>query len=87
MFKTLYRYPSVAARHCEGPSAPERERFLIHCTNEGMARATLLHLASEMLIIARRINIDGGRLIDAEEVEAAADRWVRYQRRHHRIRG
>ena len=87
MFNTLYRYPSVAVRHCEGPSAPERERFLIHCSNEGMARATLLHLASEMLIIARRINIEGGRLIDAEEVEAAADCWIRYQRRHHRISG
>lgn len=87
MFNTLYRYPSVAARHSEGPSAPERGRFLIHCANEGMARATLLNLASEMLIIARRINIEGGRLIDAAEVEAAADCWIRYQRRHHQISG
>jgi integrase/recombinase XerD len=87
MFNTLYRYPSVVARHCEGPSAPERERFLIHCANEGMAQATLLQLAPEMLVIARRINIEGGRFIDAAEVEDAGDRWIRYQRRHHRIRG
>lgn len=87
MFNTLYVYPSVVARHCEGPSAPERERFLVHCANEGMAKTTLLHLASEMLIIARRINIESGRLIDAEEIEAAADCWVRYQHRHHQISG
>jgi len=62
MFNTLYRYPGVALRHREGPSAPERERFLIHCANEGMARATLLNLASELMVIARRVNIEGGRL-------------------------
>ena len=60
---------------------------MIHCSNEGLARATLLHLASEMLIIARRINIEGGRLIDAGEIETAADCWIIYQRRHHRISG
>ena len=85
MFTTLYRYPGVALRHCEGPSASERERFLIHCANEGMARETLLHLASEMLIIAQRIDIGAGQLIDASEVESAADCWIDYQRRQHRI--
>jgi integrase len=38
------------------------------------------------LIIARRIELDSGRSISLAEVEAAADRWVAYQRRHHRVR-
>ena len=86
MLNTLYHYPKVLARHCEGPSAQERERFLIHCANGGMTHATLLNLAPELLVIAQRIKIDGGRFVDAKEIEAAAEQWVTYQSLHHRIR-
>ena len=85
MFDTLYHYPRVLVRHCEGPAAKERERYLIHCANGGSARSTLLGLAPELLAIARRIKIDGSHLIPLVEIEAAADRWVAYQRRHQRI--
>jgi integrase/recombinase XerD len=86
MFDTLFHYPRVLARHCEGPSANERERFLSHCASGGAAHSTLVRLASELLLIARRIKLDDDRSIPLTEVEAAADRWVRYQQRHHRVR-
>ena len=86
MFDTLFRYPSVLARHRDGPSAQERERFLIHCASTGATRRTLLHLASELLLVARQINLGDDRLINLAEVEAACARWVRHQRRHRRIR-
>ena len=85
MFDTLFHYPGVLARHRDGPSAQERECFLIHCASAGATRQTLLHLASELLLIARHINLSDDSLIDFQEVEAACERWVRHQRRHRRI--
>ncbi|MHB1749932.1 MAG: site-specific integrase [Acidithiobacillus sp.] len=87
MFHTLYHYPRVVARHEEGPFAPERERFLTHCAETGSAPTTLLRLASELLLVAQRIDLGGVRSVPMTEVAVAADRWVRYQRRQHRIRG
>jgi integrase/recombinase XerD len=85
MFDTLYYYPRVLARHVDGPSASDRERFLTHCASGGAAHSTLLGLAPELLVIARRFALDGDQSIPLAEVEMAADRWVRYQRRRHRI--
>jgi len=87
MFNTLFHYPRVLARHGDGPSASDRERFLAHSASGGAAHSTLLSLAPELLVIARRIALDGDRSIPLAEVEMAADRWVRYQRRHLRNRG
>jgi integrase/recombinase XerD len=87
MFDTLYHYPRVLARHVDGPSASDRGRFLAHCASGGAAHSTLLGLAPELLVIARRIALDGDRSIPLAEVEIAADRWVRYQQRHHRNHG
>ena len=86
MFESLFRHPRVLARHRDGPAAEERDRFLAHCACAGAAHASLLRLASELLLVARRIDISGATPIAPHEVEAAADGWVRHQRRHHRIR-
>ena len=86
MFDSLYHYPSVLARHRDGPSAEDRDRFLARCAEQGAAQTTLLGLAPELLVVARRIDVSGTRTIPLGEVQTAADRWVGYQRRHHRIR-
>jgi len=86
MFETLFRYPRVLARHCDGPWCQQREQFLTHCASAGAAKQTLLRLARELLIVAQRIELSGNRSIPIEELETAADRWVAYQRRRHRIR-
>lgn len=86
MFETLFSYPRVLARHRDGPSALERERFLLDRANAGASRQTLLHLASELLLVARQLNPDLQKSIDVQEVQAAADRWARHQQQHGRIR-
>jgi integrase/recombinase XerD len=86
MFETLFQYPRVLARHRDGPSAPEREQYLTHFASAGATRATLLHLASELLLIARQLNLNGDRLIDSQEVEVACNRWIRRQQRCGRVR-
>jgi len=86
MFETLFCYPRVLARHRAGPSAEERDRFLAHHAQAGAAPKSLLRLASELLLVARRIDVSGPTAITPLEIEAAADGWVRHQRRHRRVR-
>ena len=84
MFETLFKYPGVLVRHRDGPFADLRERFLIHCANQGLAHATLLGVARELLVVARRIDLTANRRFNLQEIEAAADRWFRHQKRRRR---
>jgi hypothetical protein len=85
VFETLFKYPRVVARHRTGPSLEARERFLTHCVSQGLAGATLLRHARELLVIAGRIDITVGETIGAPEIEAAADRWAREQYDRRRV--
>ena len=85
MFETLFKYPRVVARHRTGRSAEARERFLKHCIGQGLAGATLLRHARELLVIGERIDISCGAPIGLPTIEAAADRWAREQHDRHRV--
>ncbi len=85
MFETLFQYPAVVARHRSGPFAEARERFLNHCASQGLARATLLVYARELLVIAKRIDITIGEAIGLSTIEAAANRWAREQHQRQRM--
>ncbi len=81
MFEHLFTYARVLARHRAAPAATERERYLQHCAEQGMARATLLSVANEVRVIAGRLDITDGKPITHEEIRMAADNWARRQRR------
>jgi len=83
MFEQLFQFPAVVARHRTGPFTEERERFLVRCAEQGMARSTLLSLAPYLLVIAQRLNAE--RRVTVRQIEAAADQWRRLQRRLHQI--
>src|SRR5712691_2702351 len=85
VFESLFKYPRVVARHRTGPSAEAREQFLKHCANQGLAGATLLRHARELLVIAERIDITKGETIGSPAIEVAADRWAREQHDRHRV--
>ena len=87
MFETLFHYPSVLASHREGPAAEERRRFLLYRANEGAAPATLLRTASELLVIARNIDIPTSGSVSRQDLEVAANKWARRQQRRHRSHG
>lgn len=87
MFESLFQYPTVVARHREGPAADERQRFLLHRANEGAARGTLLRIARELLVIAKNIKVATDKPIGRDDLEVAADKWARHQQRRHRSRG
>jgi integrase/recombinase XerD len=85
MFGNLFQYPSVLARHREGPAADERRRFLVHRAKEGVAPATPLRIARELLVIAKSLDITGP--ISRQDLEAAASKWACRQQRRHRSHG
>lgn len=87
MFETLFKYPSVLARHLEGPAANERERFLVHRANEGAAISTLLRTARDLLVIAKNIDVTTGKVIGSHDIEVAAAKFDRHQQRIHRSYG
>lgn len=88
MLEQLFRYRKVLARHQEAPLLSERERYLQHCADQGMAHATLAHTANELLVIARRLDIERSeQWITSEHIEAAATRWAQHQRRRGRCSG
>lgn len=84
MFESLFQYPTVLARHCDGPASDERQRFLVHRAQEGAAHGTLLRIATELLVIAKLINVTTGPAITRHDLEVAADKWARHQQRRGR---
>lgn len=85
MFERLFQRPTTLARHREGPLAQAREKFLAHCAEQGAAHNTLLRLASDLLIISKRLHIPTSGVITLQQIETAAHRWRRYQRRRGRV--
>lgn len=87
MLEKLYTHPRVLERHRQGPFLQERERYLSHRAELGVAPATLVRLARELLVVAHRIDLKPGTTIAINQIEAAADRWARAQRRCRRSAG
>lgn len=87
MFETLFKYPRILARHRGGPAADERQRFLVHRAHEGAARSTLRGTATELLIIAKYIDVINSKAIGRHDLEAAALRWARHQKSRRRSHG
>lgn len=81
MFETLFKHPSVLARHRDGPAADERHRFLIHRANEGLSRSTLLRIARDLLVIAK--NVDVTKVIGSQTLVVATGKWARRQQHRH----
>ena len=84
MFEALFTYPAVLARHQAGPGSAERERYLAHCAGQGLARETLLRIARELFVVAERLDVTVGHQVTRQEIEVAAGKWVRHQRRRRR---
>lgn len=87
MFELLFKYPAVLARHREGPSAEDRDKFLQHCASQGMAHSTLLRVARELLAIARHVDVGAQEPVTPLQIETAAGCWGDLQRRRGRSKG
>jgi site-specific recombinase XerD len=84
MFKTLFRYPRVSARHANGPLAEERRTFLSHLQTQGVPRSTLLRYASQILLVAGLLIRNGHAQVARADVIRCAKRWAQRQRQRGR---
>jgi integrase/recombinase XerD len=88
MFEHLFRYRKIIDRHRETPFVIERERFLQHCADQGMAKNTLTSLATEMLVVVQQMDLaTNQKPVTSQQINAAAERWARHQRRRRRSHG
>ena len=79
MFKTLFRYPGVSARHANGPLANERRTFLSHLQTQGVPRSTLLRYASQLLLVAALLIREGRAEVARTDLIGCAERWAQRQ--------
>jgi hypothetical protein len=77
MFEKLFKYRGVQTRHRNAPLAPQRVAYLSHRAEQGSAKATLLNIARELLVICRYVPLLPRHQIDAADIEVAAQRWAR----------
>lgn len=70
--------------HHNGPFAKERARYLAHLLEHGWTRATVIGTACKLVAFAARVNIAAKNGVTAEQIEAAADDWMRHARHHFR---
>lgn len=77
IFETLYSYPRVLRRHCEGPLAAERAAFIEALAARGVTRETQLRECRYCLCVAREIDRrPPGRLFDRNDVRTMAEDWA-----------
>lgn len=68
MFKTLVSTRRALARHCDGPLATERNRYLQHCADQGGALESLRLRARSILWVAERMSPNDFGQIDASRL-------------------
>lgn len=79
MFKTLFRYPRVSARHANGPLAEERKTFLSQLQTQGVLRPTLLRYAGQLLLVAGMLIRKVHAPVARRDIIRCAERWAQRQ--------
>jgi integrase/recombinase XerD len=83
MFNQLFFRSDALARQLSAPLVYERGQYLNHCAAHGMFRSTLREKARLLLSIAECLRLDGrpDDKISLPEINTAATRWSRHNRR------
>lgn len=68
MFETLFSRPKTVARHRDGPLAPEREQYLLHCAAGGATIRSQFDRARGLLWIAERLSPEDYGRIDQQRL-------------------
>jgi len=73
MFETVFRYSRVLARHLDAPAAEQRDCFVAHFAAFGTTRYSVTNLASELLVVAQRLDVSGTRSVATEKVASRVE--------------
>lgn len=80
MFEQLFKRPSVVHRHKSAPYAEERERYLIHCAEQGYTKNTLLLKARELLWVARKLDSYPDLRLSRKQIKLSTYGWKERER-------
>ncbi len=85
MFATLFTYPSILARHRTAPCAESRERFLVHCAEQGYLYSMLQKIAWILLVLSQDVGLCHSKRVTHQQIEYAVDHRARLIQRHQGI--
>ena len=83
MFDQLFADRRTVQRYVAAPLLAQRLRYLHHRAEQGAAPATLRNVAAYQLAVTRTMDLQPSGEVCAEEVHAAAGRWVSRTPPHH----
>jgi hypothetical protein len=88
MFDKLFERAHALNRQLAGPLVEERQRYLLHCSAQGMTIATLKTAAHYLLVVADYLALgtSSDTPISLDEIENAAERWARREPKPPRMR-
>lgn len=75
MLEKLFKLPAVISRHQNAPFTEERQRYLLHCAQQGYAHATLRVIAADLFWVARKLSIYPELRVTPEQIKRAAKDW------------
>jgi site-specific recombinase XerD len=82
MFATLFTHPAIQARHRTAPCAEPRERFLVHCADQGYSQRMLKKIAWILLVLSQDEDLCRSTQVTHEQIEFAVDHRARLIQRH-----
>lgn len=86
MFEQLFQKAFTVTRHKTAPYAPERERYLEHCAQQGYSSSLLRQLSGMLVRIAHELRDCPDLKVTEEQIQAAMQRAARRRRGFPRIR-
>jgi integrase/recombinase XerD len=89
MFDQLFQLPRALTRHCNGPLADERKRYLAHLADQGVSLTRLRITARDLLYVATylRLSERPKDILTHVEIEKHAVRFMRRRVRGARRKG
>ena len=86
MFERLFQKAFTITRHNTAPYAPERERYLENCAEQGYSSSLLRQMSGMLLRIAHELRDCPDQKVSEEQIQAATQRASRRPRGFPKIR-
>ena len=77
MFEALFTRRGTIASYRAAPLLDERLRYLRHCSQAGVGRATLRQIAAHQLHLVHFLGLRKAERVGMPRIEAAAAQWLR----------
>ena len=73
MYATLFAYPAIQDRHRTAPCSASRERFLVHCAEQGYCHSMLQKIAWILLVLSQDAELCRTKRVTRQQIESSVD--------------